>query len=74
MPFNMKVTLHEQGGQKMKFIIGIDVAKDKFDCLWLKDNIALTRFEECDVTTNSVGNNECHMLTILFVLNNLRKK
>ena len=42
MPFVMKVILHEQGEQKMKFIIGIDVAKDKFDCLWLKDIIALT--------------------------------
>lgn len=38
----MKVTLHEQGEQKMKQIIGIDIAKDKFDCMWLKDAVALT--------------------------------
>lgn len=42
MPFITKVTLHEQGEQKMKHIIGIDVSKDKFDCLWLKDAVALT--------------------------------
>lgn len=42
MPFHTKVTLHEQGEQKMKHIIGIDIAKDKFDCLWLKDTVALT--------------------------------
>lgn len=42
MPFFMKVTLHEQGEQKMKLIVGIDVSKDKFDCLWLKDSVVLT--------------------------------
>ena len=42
MPFITKVTLHEQGEHKMKHIIGIDIAKDKFDCLWLKDTVALT--------------------------------
>lgn len=26
----------------MKYMIGIDVAKDKFDCLWLKDAVTLT--------------------------------
>jgi transposase len=37
MPFLWEVTLHEQGEQKMKYTVGIDVAKAKFDCLWLKD-------------------------------------
>jgi transposase len=38
---SLKVTLYVQGELKMNHIIGIDVAKDKFDCLWLKDTTTL---------------------------------
>lgn len=33
----MKVTLHVQGEKQMTKIVGVDVSKDRLDCMWLMD-------------------------------------
>lgn len=36
----LSVTLYGQGELKMRYIVGIDVSKEKLDCLWLRDSAA----------------------------------